>query len=327
MTPVRETSQYLILGVEKDAAVAPGLDAALELARKPGPEFVWVDLVGEDAAKLEQTAADLGLHELARQELLAGAVRPRLSEYPAAISVTMNVLRDGTQDAGCDRLTVVVLAGLLVTVRAHDLPLLDRLRDQVEAAPDRYSQGPAWLLHFLCNAVTRRHLDLLEEIDEALAEFEQSDFAEIDSGYPARLFAKRREVTWIRRKIGPHRELFGHLGASTHPLIPGKLRVYLRDTLENCQRIDERLTGFRELLQGASDLYMAGAAQRSNDVMTTLSVVATVVLPLNILTGLYGTNFETLPGAKTPGAFWIFIAALAVMALATGGIFRSRGWL
>jgi len=74
------------------------------------------------------------------------------------------------------------------------------------------------------------------------------------------------------------------------------------------------------------DSYMTQVSNRMNQVMKTLSIVATIMLPLGILTGLYGTNFEVLPGSKEPGAFWIFLATMFVFGLSASIYFKVKKW-
>jgi magnesium transporter len=111
-----------------------------------------------------------------------------------------------------------------------------------------------------------------------------------------------------------------------HPLIPTEVQVYFRDVYDHLIRIHDNLESYRDILQGAMDSYMTQVSNRMNQVMKTLSIVATIMLPLGILTGLYGTNFEVLPGSERPGGFWIFLAVMFVFGLAATIYFKAKEW-
>jgi magnesium transporter len=117
-----------------------------------------------------------------------------------------------------------------------------------------------------------------------------------------------------------------NLANRPHPLITPKIQVYFRDVYDHLIRIHDNLESYRDILQGAMDSYMTQASNRMNEVMKVLSIVATIMLPLGILTGLYGTNFEVLPGAKGTHSFWIFLGGMLAVAAGAAIFFRLRKW-
>jgi magnesium transporter len=64
-----------------------------------------------------------------------------------------------------------------------------------------------------------------------------------------------------------------------------------------------------------------------NEVMKMLSLIATVMLPLSFLTGLYGMNFIVLPGAKHPAGFWILVVIMLIFVAASFGYFKKKQWI
>jgi len=75
------------------------------------------------------------------------------------------------------------------------------------------------------------------------------------------------------------------------------------------------------------DSYLSQVSNRTNEVMKVLSIVATIMLPLSFLTGLYGTNFIMLPGADNPAGFWGLVIAMVGLA---GGMllyFKMKKWI
>jgi magnesium transporter len=84
---------------------------------------------------------------------------------------------------------------------------------------------------------------------------------------------------------------------------------------------------YRDILQGAMDSYRTQVSSRMNEVMTVLSIVATIMLPLGMLTGLHGTDFEVLPGSKGPSSFWVFVGSMLALAAVATVFFKLRKWL
>jgi zinc transporter len=90
-------------------------------------------------------------------------------------------------------------------------------------------------------------------------------------------------------------------------------------------RLGEDLDAIRDRSQVVHDQIMDRRAERMNNQMLVLSVVAAIFLPLGLLTGLLGINVGGIPGTDNPWAFWIVCAALIATAVALVLWFRRIG--
>jgi len=136
----------------------------------------------------------------------------------------------------------------------------------------------------------------------------------------------KMKVTHLRRLLGPKREMLNNLISRQHSLIHPKTQLYLRDVYDHIIRINDYLETYREILQGAMDSYLTQMSNRMNEIMKTLSAVATTMLPLGILAGIYGTNFKILPGSEGPYSFWLFLGLMGVIFLASLMYFKKKKW-
>lgn len=304
------------------------LDRVLEDSLPEGA-FAWIDLEDPTPEEVAQVGDLANLHELTRGEILDADGRPRVEDFKEHLVVVFKAMLLGPVEDSIEGTNVnfLLFGNTLITSHWGEVLAIREIRMELSRGPGRFRGEPARLLHTLLDRIVDRYLDVIEDLEDALGEIEPTVLGDLDPDLPEQLFAWRRRIMRLRRRTSPHREVIMHLCVTPHELVPDSLQAYFRDLLEKVLRIEDRLSSYRELIQGAGDLYMAGAAQQTNEVMKTLSIVATVVLPLNILTGLYGTNFEIIPGAKSPQGFWAFVLCLVLLALATTGYFRWRRWI
>jgi magnesium transporter len=125
----------------------------------------------------------------------------------------------------------------------------------------------------------------------------------------------------------PHRQIFNRLASRQHAIISEQEAIYFRDLYDSIFRLLEAADHQREQLASAKDTYLSAIAQRTNDVMKVLTLFSALLLPLTFITGIYGMNFEVLPGA---GWRWGFYIVLGGMGLLAGGMilwFRRKRWL
>ena len=75
------------------------------------------------------------------------------------------------------------------------------------------------------------------------------------------------------------------------------------------------------------NLHLSNVSQRTNEVMKVLTLMASIFIPLSFLAGVYGMNFDYIPGVHEQGSFAIFVAVIVAIAATMVWWFRRRGWL
>jgi magnesium transporter len=125
----------------------------------------------------------------------------------------------------------------------------------------------------------------------------------------------------------PYREVLGHLSMRDHPRSSPSSVTYFRDICGHVLRIAETPDNHRELLDTAAETHPSQTAERTNQVMKILAIIATMGLPLTAANGFFGMNFEHLPWLHPRYGLWI----VAGIVLAVEGflvrLFRKKGWL
>ena len=127
--------------------------------------------------------------------------------------------------------------------------------------------------------------------------------------------------------MGPKKEFLQVLTYRDHPLISKRTKTLLRDVYDHVIRMQEILDVARDTLSNAQSNYLAQVSNRMNEVMKTLSIVATIMLPLSLITGLFGINVH-VPGQDAEGNYWFFgiLSGMMVMVILMIVFFRRRHW-
>jgi len=119
----------------------------------------------------------------------------------------------------------------------------------------------------------------------------------------------------------PQREIFNRLSRGEYPIITDKSRIYFRDVYDHLVRIEDLNQGIRERADNALSTYMSSVANRQNETMKLLSIVTAIFLPLSLLAGIYGMNFEFMPELSWK---WGYFTVLGIMA---AGLIGITWWL
>lgn len=136
----------------------------------------------------------------------------------------------------------------------------------------------------------------------------------------------------MRRVVTPMRDMFVR-NADRIADLPGLStddRLYFRDLYDGMVRVSELVDSYRDLLSGATDMYLSTVANRQGEVNKQLTIIATVFLPLTFLTGFFGQNFALLTGhiINHDWTFWVFgIGLLVASAIGFGIYFKRKRWI
>jgi len=130
----------------------------------------------------------------------------------------------------------------------------------------------------------------------------------------------------VRRRLVPTRRVLERLCEEGEEFLDPEARIYLRDALDGVIRLIEKGTVIRDALNTAQSNHLAHLSNQTNEVMRTLSVVATIMLPLTFVTGLFGMNVP-VPGQESSGQFFFYgiVGGMLVVTLVMVFIFRRRG--
>ena len=105
------------------------------------------------------------------------------------------------------------------------------------------------------------------------------------------------------------------------------LRVRSRDVLEHIERVLGHVRRLEQSAETAVQMHFSALGHRTNDIMRTLTVLTAIFLPLNLVTGFFGMNFEVLPLIHSPTGFWVAFGSMVVMGLGLVAFFRRKRYI
>lgn len=326
-SPAGEISCFYCVGEEK-RAIACGLDDALAAIDRPNTK-VWINLLGPTPEDVDRVARKLGFHELAVEDVFSQHSHAKVEPYPSGLFCVVPALNLSTCDDLFDVVNLNVFLGSNYVVTAQRAPLatVSTAATWLGRSAESLLRGPDFLMYQLIDVVVDEYLDLSEQMTDAIDSLEERIFGTPNKAVSQEIFDLRHKAAWMRRLISPQREILNILTNRPHEFISRDTQLYLRDVYDHVQRVRENSEIFHDLLQGSMETYLTLVANRTNEVMKLLAAMGTIVLPINVITGLYGTNFDVLPGAGNQYGFWVFCLLLLGVAGTMALIFRSRKWL
>ncbi len=137
----------------------------------------------------------------------------------------------------------------------------------------------------------------------------------------------KMETIMLRKSISPLREMIGFLERGESPLIHEETIVYLRDVYDHTIRLIETVETIRDMLSGMLDIYLTNVSNRMNEIMKVLTIITTIFIPLSFITGVYGMNFQHMPGLSSPLGFWATVGLMVIIVLFMLLFFKRKRWM
>jgi len=290
--------------------------------------FKWTDINDPFSPELDRIAGVYGFHELAVEDCRNFVQPAKLDEYDNYIFVIINSIAFEPKELKITLREIDVFVGRDYVVTSHH-GLSRAVIDISQRLPTNRHRlnAPDAILHALLDSVVDRYLPTLDLIGDTIDELEDRLMVNPDIKLLDDIFALKRSLLHFRRAASAQRELLNMLMRRNLPLIRPELAIYFRDVYDHVVRSLDLIETYRDLLTGALDVYLTQMANRTNDIVKGLSILATIMLPLTLITGFFGMNFSYIPLAQRPYGIWYVTASLFIIAGAMLWYFRRKGWL
>jgi magnesium transporter len=287
---------------------------------------VWLDFDCEDRAAVTEALRPLGIHPLVVEDMVMETNRPKVDNYGGYLYRVVHSARWDGERPALRELDLVIGERFLISYHDGETRSVMAARESLAHRPEWLWPGPAPLLHTLLDVLVDHYLPIADRISDEIDTLEDQIFAEQDRGFQGNALRVKRGLAALRRIVGPQRDTLLALTRDEFRPIPAEIRPYLRDVYDRLARISDLLESYRDETSSLLELHVSVTSNRLNEVIKRLTVIATVGLPLGVVTGYYGMNFA-LPEYRWPGSEWYALGLLLTTGAATWGFLRWKKWL
>lgn len=110
-------------------------------------------------------------------------------------------------------------------------------------------------------------------------------------------------------------------------LVDDREIVYYRNVFVHLVRYTELIEGGREMVSDLMQTHMAAETYKLNGILKALAMVSTVILPMSLVTGIHGMNFENLPETTWEYGYPMALGMMLLVAAVALGVFYWKKWL
>jgi magnesium transporter len=291
--------------------------------------FFWLDLTSPSHEQLKKLQELFGFHPLAVEDSEEFHQRPKIDNYGDYVFLVFYGARADHPAEPLREVHLFISGKYVISIHRDPLPPLDEQREQLDG---QMLHSEQFLIYRVLDALTDSFFPMLSDIDDEIDQLEDAVLAHPTDQELQRLFGLKRTLVAMRKVVTPQRDIFARSIDQIADLPGLQLdeRDYFRDIYDHLIRISDLIDSYRDLLSGATDLYLSTISNRQNDVMKQLTIIATIFLPLSFITGFFGQNFAYMVTdlIKTAWVFWIVgVGSMVATAVCLLIYFRRKGWV
>jgi magnesium transporter len=289
----------------------------------------WIHVQGfGDEEQLRALAEVFGIHPLAMADIVNIPQRAKVDIYDDQLLIVLRMARSLGGEVELQQLSLVVGPSFVLTFEEHAGDVFDPVRARLRTDGSSIrSSGADFLAYALIDAVVDGFFPVVDTLSDMLEELEEVAICDPEPHTLARIHSVRRLLIHLARTQRQQRDALLALSRLEQGPFGEGVRPYLRDVLDHGIHVLDTIDTLREMTVGVMDIYLSSVNNRTNDVMKTLTVMASIFIPLTFVAGVYGMNFDHMPELHWRWGYPATWGLMVAMSLGLIAWFARRGWL
>lgn len=295
---------------------------------------IWVDLNvsnQNELAAAESLYLDVfNFHHLTLEDCREERNQPKVEAFEGYLFFIVHGVKPKTQSA---KFITKELDGFLghnyvVTNRDEEFASIDSVKEYIRAHPRALDRGAAYLLHQILDRIVDHYMPIVDDFDTAINELEDRVYLEhtTDNEILEEIMDLRRSVARLKRISTRQLDVLYRISHGEFPQIPEGILPFYRDVHDHLLRIADMAENYRDLVSGLFEIHFSVTANKTTDVMKFLALISATMLPLTLLSGIYGMNFSNMPLLHSNFGYHIILGLMVVIFAALIGYFWRKGW-
>lgn len=298
---------------------------------KDHPTVSWINIDGiHQVDIIEKLGKHFGLHPLVMEDIVHTTQRPKMEDYDSYIYIVLKMLwvSDNDHDVKSEQVSIILGENFVLSFQELEGDTFNFVRERLRNAKGRIRlMGADYLAYALLDSIIDNYFLIIERFGDVIEELEDELVENPEPETLQNIHDLKKEMIFLRRSVWPLREVISGLERSGSSLIEDTTFVFLKDIYDHTIQVADSIETYRDILSGLLDVYLSSVSNKMNEVMKTLTIIATIFIPLTFIAGMYGMNFSYMPELNWKWGYpvvWIFNI---IIFLSMYMYFRKKKWL
>lgn len=290
----------------------------------------WINIDGINKSEVEKICAHYGIHHLIVEDVLSVSQRPKMDEINDTLFCVLNMLyfNEKSSRVETEQISIVLGKNFILSFQEDaSRDVFNGVREKVKLNTSKVRQsGADFLYYVLIDSIVDHYFLVMEKFAEKIELLEEDITKNEDNLSLKKINAIRKELIFLKRSIGPVRDLIHGILRSENNLIQEKTEKYFKDVYDHIIQANDLAENYRDMMINLQDLYMSNVNLKQNEAMKMMAIFTCLLAPATVIGAIFGMNFEKVPYIHDLSTFYICVV---IMVFAPVGIFffgKKKKW-
>jgi magnesium transporter len=293
--------------------------------------LVWIDMEQPTEKDTRLLSEVFHFHPLTIEDAVETRNQPKVESYNNYLFLIVHGVTMETNSTNfiTRELDIYLGANFVLTYHHESFRSINAVKTQIRNNTFHCERGADYLLHQILDKLVDLYIPVVDDFETAINNIEDRIF-QMKKGSNKLLqeiMDFKRSVARLVRISSKQIDVIARLANGEFPLIGKNVLPFYRDIYDHLHRVSLLAEHYRDLVGGLLNLHFNVVANRTNDVVKTLTIFSAIVLPLSLIAGIYGMNFENMPELKTRNGYFLTLASMAFVAITLLIYFWRKGWI
>ncbi len=292
--------------------------------------LLWVDMWDIDDADIDLLTGVFNLHPLTIEDFIMPNVRSKVENFKDYLFLILFAMDSTDKVKGrinTSELDCCLGNNFLITTHNNGINVLSMIKERVRKQSPIMKNSADFLLYSILDYLVDSYLPIINEFDSMVDEMSDELFKDPSNETLKKIYLLKNEIMYLRRTVGPQADMMSLIARGEFPQIHASNSVYFRNLYDNLVRLNDIVGTSRDVVTGAMEAYVSVVSNRLNEVMKTLTVIATIMMPLTLIASIYGMNFKHMPELSHKLGYPMVVSFMATIAIFMLIFFKRKKWI
>jgi magnesium transporter len=292
----------------------------------------WIDIEGvDDTGGINTIGKFFGLHHLLLEDVQNTHHLPKIEEFDDKLFLIIRMMRPGARvtEPISEHLSVVLGQNFVITFQEGlEGDVFDPIRERLRSGKSSLLKKSAdFLFYSIFDTIVDNYFNVVENYRLTIEHLEDKIVTRPEKSDLNRILEFKKRINTSRRYIFPLINRLEDLNKYSSDYIHPEQENYFNDIKDHLHQLIDTINMFEDMLSHLTDLYMSNLSNSMNNIMTTLTIVSVIFIPLTFLAGVYGMNFKYMPELEHPYGYFILLGVMFCIGIGMFIFIKMKKWI
>ena len=290
----------------------------------------WLNVTGiHDPKLITKIGSHFDIHKLVLEDVANTNRISKIEEYSDSIYVILKMFYlDSNDEIKMEHVNLILKKNLLISFQEYEDDVFEPVRNRIRDGRKKIHESNSdYLFYALIDAVTDNYFVVIRKIIEKIGTLKKSITHTTSKDSLIVMDSLQDDLLVIHNSIQPLEKIFLDLSEYESDLINESNLIYFRNINDHITQILSSLDVAKEKLSSLNDYYLSVVSHRTNEIMKTLALVATICVPITVIAGVFGMNFQYMPELSYPYSYPIVLSSMGGIGIVLFSYFKKKKWI